>query len=96
MDIAVGTPYTGNGFGHRLRRQELGLIVVPNGHIRYREIPERRLGVDDRVVEAAEVRGSGHLLIAGITLAFCDSGICGVCVAAPVVQVCKIEAVVRE
>jgi hypothetical protein len=74
----------------------LWLIVVPDGHVRYREIPERRLGVHDRVVEAAEVRGSGHLLVAGIALALCDCGIGGVRVAAPVVEICEIEAVVRE
>jgi hypothetical protein len=74
----------------------LWLIVVPDGHIRYRKIPERRLGVDDRIVEAAEVRRSRNLLVAGIALAFCDCGIGGVCVATPVVEVCEVEAVVRE
>lgn len=70
------------------------MIVVPDGHICYREIAERRLGVDDRIVEATKVRRSGHLLVAGIALALCDCGVGGVCVSAPVVEVCEVEAVV--
>lgn len=72
------------------------LIIVPNGHVCFRHVPERRLGVDDRIVEAAEVRRSRDLLVAGIALALCDSGVGGVGVTAPVVEVCEIEAVVRE
>ena len=72
------------------------LVVVPDGHIRLGHIPKRRLGVDDGIVEAAEVRRGRDLLIAGIALALCDSGVGGVGVAAPVVEVCEVEAVVRE
>ena len=72
------------------------LIVVPNGHVSLGEVPERRLGVDDRIVEASEVRRSRDLLVAGIALALCDCRIGGVGVSAPVVEVCEIEAVVRE
>ena len=72
------------------------LIVVPDSHVCFRHVPERRLGIDDRVVEAAKVRRSRDLLVAGIALAFCDCGVRGVGVFAPVVEVCEIEAVVRE
>jgi len=74
----------------------LWLIVVPDRHICFGHIPERRLGVDDGIVEAAEVCRSRDLLVAGITLALCDGGVGSVCVAAPVVEVCEVEAVVRE
>ena len=72
------------------------LIIIPDGHVYLGEIPKRRLGVDDRVVEAAEVRRGWDLLVARIALTLCDGGVGGVCVAAPVVEVCEIEAVVRE
>jgi hypothetical protein len=74
----------------------LRLVVVPDSHICLGHIPERCLGVDDRVVEAAEVRRSWNLLVAGIALALCDGGVGCVCVAAPVVEVCEVEAMVRE
>ena len=72
------------------------LIVVPNGHVCFRHVPERCLGVNDRIVGAAEVSRRGDLLVARIALALCDSGVGGVGVSAPVVEVCEIEAVVRE
>lgn len=72
------------------------LIIVPDGHISLGEVPKRRLGIDDRIVEAAEVRRSGNLLVTGIALALCDCGVGGVGVATPVVEVCEIEAVVRK
>jgi hypothetical protein len=74
----------------------LRLVIVPDSHVCLGHIPERCLGVDDRVVEATEVRRSRDLLVAGIALALCDGGVGSVCVAAPVVEVCKVEAVVRE
>ena len=72
------------------------LIVVPNGHVCLGHVPERRLGVYDGIVEAAEVRRGRDLLVAGIALALCDGGVGGVCVSAPVVQVREVEAMVRE
>ena len=72
------------------------LVVVPDSHVRLGEIPEWRLGVDDRIVEAAEVRRSRDLLVARIALTLCDGSVGGVGVSAPVVQVREIEAMVGK
>ena len=72
------------------------LIVVPDSHVCFRHVPEWRLGVDDGIIEAAKICSSRNLLVARITLTLCDRGVGGVGVSAPVIEICEIEAVVRE
>jgi hypothetical protein len=96
MNYAVITPEASYGFSHCLWRQKLRLVVVPDGHLCLRKVPEGSLVKYDRVVESTEVRICRDLLVARVALAVGDGGICGVRVHAEVVQIREIESVVRE
>lgn len=77
-------------------REELGLVVVVDGQLVFGQVSERGLGEDCGVVQAAEVCGCRHLLVAGVAGAVGEGVVGGVGVHAEVVEVREVEAVVLE
>ena len=96
VDIAVVSPKAGDGDRQSGRRQQLRLVVVPDGHLFLGHVPERRLVQHDGVVEAAEVGVRGDLLVARVAFALRDGAHGFVRVHAEVVEVGEVEAVVLE
>lgn len=96
VDVAVVSPQAGDGHGHGGGRQELRLVVVPDCHLLFGQIPERRLVQHDGVVQAAKVGLRGHLLVARVAFALWEGSHGLVGVHAEVVEVGKVEAVVLE
>jgi len=96
VDIAVVSPKAGDGDRQSGRRQQLRLVVVPDGHLFLGHVPERRLVQHDGVVEAAEVGVRGDLLVARVAFALRDGAHGFVRVHAEVVEVGEVELVVFE
>jgi hypothetical protein len=96
VDVAIVPPKTGDGHGQGGRRQQLRSVVVPDGHLVFRHIPEGRLVQHDGVVQAAEVGVRGHLLVARVAFALRDGAHGLVGVHAEVVEVGEVELVVLE
>ena len=96
VDVAVIPPEAGDSHGQGCRRQQLRLVVVPDGHLFLGHVPERRLVQHDGVVQAAKVGVRGHLLVARVALALWDRGHGLVGVHAEVVEVGEVKPVVLE
>jgi hypothetical protein len=96
VDIAVVTPEASDSHCQGRRRQQLWLVVIINGHLVLRHVPEGRLVQHDGVVQATEVGVRGHLLVARVAFALRDGAHGLVRVHAEVVKVSEVELVVLE
>jgi hypothetical protein len=96
VNVAIVPPKAGDGDRQSGRRQQLRLVVVPDGHLLLGQVPERRLVQHGGVVQAAEVGVRGHLLVARVALTLRDGSHGLVGVHAEVVEVGKVELVVFE
>ena len=96
VNVAIVPPQAGDSHCQSGRRQQLRLIVVPDGHLFFRHVPEGRLVQHDGVVQAAEVGVRRHLLVARVALALRDGSHGLVGVHAEVVEVGEVELVVLE
>jgi hypothetical protein len=92
MNVAIRSPDACNCFGHRLRRQQLWVIVIKDGQV-LGCAPINSMSIQPNpVLSALKVCLSGHLLVAVVAVLVIDVFAIG---AVPV-EVCKVERIVGE